>query len=324
MQDRLDDVRQEVAKINSNYIYLMWKGPSAVFLKELKDDNAILDENDTNKEKNNEQAPDVLREFFSKIDILKQGIIDLEGYTQEIQSMKEKAIISSIQSEQEEISNALSNVLAKSTKATAALKTKLDSLNKENETFEAKNPNSAQTKIRRNTHAAIARKFRDTLKDLQLAQTEYKKELREKFTRQIELVVPESTEQEVTKLIDTDVSPMSILRTELLQDVHEDTANALSNIERKYEDIRLLEKNVTEMHQMFVDIATLVGAQGDLLDQIQFSVDSAKDYAEKGQKEIVAVRETQIRVKRRTFCISVCITGAAMVVLFVCLIVLQP
>jgi DNA repair ATPase RecN len=86
-----------------------------------------------------------------------------------------------------EISNALSNVLAKSTKATAALKTKLDSLNKENETFEAKNPNSAQTKIRRNTHAAIARKFRDTLKDLQLAQTEYKKELREKFTRQIEL-----------------------------------------------------------------------------------------------------------------------------------------
>jgi t-SNARE complex subunit (syntaxin) len=37
--------------------------------------------------------------------------------------------------------------------------------------------------------------------------------------------------------------------------------------------------DVTEMHQMFVDIATLVGAQGDLLDQIQFSVDSAKDYA---------------------------------------------
>ncbi|XP_053993626.1 syntaxin-like [Hylaeus volcanicus] len=323
MQDKLDDVRQEAAKINSNYIYLMRKGPSAVFLKDFEDDTVYVDENDNSKEKINEQTPDVLREFFSKIDVLKQGIVDLESYTKEIRSMKEKAIISSIQTEQEEISNALTNVLAKSTKATSTLKTKLDSLNKDNETFEAKNPNSAQTKIRRNTHAAIARKFRDTLKDLQLAQTEYKKELREKFTRQIELVVPGSTEQEVSKMIDSDVSPMSILRTELLQDVHEDTTNALSNIERKYEDIRLLEKNVTEMHQMFVDIATLVGAQGELLDQIQFSVDSAKDYAEKGQKEIVAVRETQIRVKRRTFCISICITGVAMVVLLVCLIALQ-
>lgn len=44
---------------------------------------------------------------------------------------------------------------------------------------------------------------------------------------------------------------------------------------------------------MFVDLATLVDAQGELLDQIEFSVQSAKDYTERAEKELIITRKNQ-------------------------------
>lgn len=49
---------------------------------------------------------------------------------------------------------------------------------------------------------------------------------------------------------------------------------------------------------MFVDLSTLVDAQGELLDQIEFSVTSAKDYTEKAEKELIITRKHQKAAKK--------------------------
>lgn len=68
-----------------------------------------------------------------------------------------------------------------------ALKKGLEELKEENASFEAKNPNSSEARIRDNLHAAVTRKFREILKEYQTVQTDFKKEMKEKVTRQVKI-----------------------------------------------------------------------------------------------------------------------------------------
>eukprot|EP01070_Trichotokara_eunicae_P002836 Trichotokara_eunicae@DN2956_c0_g1_i1.p1 len=117
-----------------------------------------------------------------------------------------------------------------------------------------------------------------------------------------------------------DVGADAVIRARM-QGGHESLKNALDDIQEKYRDIKKLEQSVAELHQMFVDLATLVDAQGELLDQIEFSVNSAKDYTEKAEKDLVTARKYQKTANRRMCWLSVCLVVLALVVMVPLLVV---
>lgn len=57
------------------------------------------------------------------------------------------------------------------------------------------------------------------------------------------------------------------------------------DITARHQDIRKLEKSIKELHDMFIDMATLVDQQGDKLDRIESHVASSRAYVEKGREE---------------------------------------
>lgn len=85
------------------------------------------------------------------------------------------------------VSDALNKLIDQSNRAVLSLKNGLESLKEENASFQAKNPNSSEGRIRENLHAAVTRKFREILKEYQTVQTDFKKEVREKVTRQVKI-----------------------------------------------------------------------------------------------------------------------------------------
>lgn len=55
---------------------------------------------------------------------------------------------------------------------------------------------------------------------------------------------------------------------------------------------------MAELHQMFVDLATLVNQQGELLDQIDYAVKNAADYTEKADKDLVIAQKNMSKRKK--------------------------
>jgi Syntaxin len=52
---------------------------------------------------------------------------------------------------------------------------------------------------------------------------------------------------------------------------HNQATAALIHIKEQHKDILELEKSIIELHQIFVDMAALVDAQGELIDQIEYN-----------------------------------------------------
>ena len=62
-----------------------------------------------------------------------------------------------------------------------------------------------------------------------------------------------------------------------------------------------LEAQVKELNKMFLDMAYLVEAQAELLDQIEFNVNSTMDFVERGNKEMEGAIQQQ-DANRRCMC----------------------
>ena len=49
--------------------------------------------------------------------------------------------------------------------------------------------------------------------------------------------------------------------------------NTVKDIEEKYRQIKRLEKSVEEVYQLFLDLNTLIAAQGEMLDSVEQNLD---------------------------------------------------
>jgi syntaxin 1A/syntaxin 1B/2/3 len=61
-----------------------------------------------------------------------------------------------------------------------------------------------------------------------------------------------------------------------------EATKALEDIQNKHRDVIKIEKSILELQQLFMDMAVLVAAQGEVIDRIAVHVDSAVNDTEEG------------------------------------------
>jgi t-SNARE complex subunit (syntaxin) len=89
-------------------------------------------------------------------------------------------------------------------------------------------------------------------------------------------VNPDAKPEEIDEAIesgDTQIFAKAILDKERKQQA----VSALKYVENKSNDIKRLEQSILELHNLFLDMAILVEAQGELIDQIEYNVTQAVD-----------------------------------------------
>jgi syntaxin 1B/2/3 len=73
----------------------------------------------------------------------------------------------------------------------------------------------------------------------------------------------------------------------------------------KKEDMKRLEKALVEIREAFLQIATLVESQGEMLDCIEFSTVNAKNYAHQANLQLIKARSKQ-RKRTWLYCYFIC------------------
>jgi t-SNARE complex subunit (syntaxin) len=68
--------------------------------------------------------------------------------------------------------------------------------------------------------------------------------------------------------------------------VHSKVKNTVEDIQNKYKDILRLEQNVNELFELFQELAVLIQAQGEMLDNIEANLEDANDYMEKAETQL--------------------------------------
>ncbi len=75
----------------------------------------------------------------------------------------------------------------------------------------------------------------------------------------------------------------------------------LSDVQDRANDIERLEKNIRELHQMFLDMAELVSEQGQTIDNIEFNVNQTHDYVAETRKELPKAVDFKRAARRVNF-----------------------
>lgn len=241
--------------------------------------------------------------FFRDVEDVKELVEDIKSATAEIKSLQDQAM-SAVKSEEEaEVSQRLSKVLLKANKSAALAKRKLEHLKADTGKMDKKKAQS-DIRVRENIQSTTLQSLIAAIRAYQQAQNEFKVSLQGKERDKIRAVKPDATDEEIGQVLATgDVG--AVVRESLLQPGADPIAQAYLHAVDKYQDVLKLEKSVEELHQMFIDLAVLVEAQGEMLDNVEAQVIMAKDYMQQGNKELKKALKARKQTRRRMCCFIV-------------------
>eukprot|EP01118_Nematostelium_gracile_P009538 TRINITY_DN3232_c0_g2_i1.p1 TRINITY_DN3232_c0_g2~~TRINITY_DN3232_c0_g2_i1.p1 ORF type:complete len:295 (-),score=100.24 TRINITY_DN3232_c0_g2_i1:29-913(-) len=250
-----------------------------------------------------------MRQFFDDVNSIQEGMSSIrrnlllieEKYAQSLGAMDlDKGAKSS-----EELEELITRTNLESQDVRNKLKDLEESKKKSKE-------GAANAKIRANMQGALTKKFLDLMQEYQELQTKYKNKFRERVAVQYKMVKPDATAEEIDEAIDsgdTQIFAKAILDTERKNQAK----NALAYIENKSNDIKRLEQSIMELHNLFLDMAILVEAQGELIDQIEYNVTTAVTNTTEAVKNLQGANKYQKKSRKKLF-ILMCIVVVVIIV----------
>jgi len=280
--------------------------------EDIEDNNASWTGDDT------EPTNKYMTNFFADVESIKTDIAGIIEATQRVGEINEEAVLATTTEKENELSNKLSPLINATNKRAKRTKTLLALLKEDN--VKHKNDgtiNSSDMRIRENLCNTLTRKFIDEMKAYQNAQQKYKADIKKKVKRQVHIVKPEATDEEIDAVMRSEGGKDALFKERILAGgVSDSIKTAYQNVAGKYQDVLTLEASVAELHQMFLDFALLTEQQGELLDQIEFNVKNAADYVEEANVEVHEAIEYSKKARKKQ-CIIIAIV--VVVVLILCL-----
>uniref|UniRef100_G3P1F9 Syntaxin 11b, tandem duplicate 2 n=1 Tax=Gasterosteus aculeatus TaxID=69293 RepID=G3P1F9_GASAC len=145
--------------------------------------------------------------------------------------------------------------------------------------------NSAVTRIARTQYASLSNGFRDAMFDYNEAEMSHRENLKAQIQRQMEVVGREVTGDEVEEMMEK--GQWNTFNDNVMAE-GKTARSALSQIEKRHQELVDLESRISGIHEVFLDVALLVEEQGPMLNSIQTNV----------QKTDENVKEALVKIGR--------------------------
>ncbi|KAK6126541.1 hypothetical protein DH2020_039709 [Rehmannia glutinosa] len=142
-------------------------------------------------------------------------------------------------------------------------------------------------KLRNLTKRALKKKFKDRMSEFQV------------------VTGTRADEETIDQLIETGDSEQ-IFQNAIREQGRGQVMDTLAEIQERHDAVRDLEKKLLDLQQIFLDMAVLVDAQGDMLDNIESQVSSAVDHVQSGNTALQKAKSLQ-RNSRKWMCIAILI-----------------
>lgn len=115
---------------------------------------------------------------------------------------------------------------------------------------------------------AASKRFQGLLNEHQVIEKEYRQRSKEKAERQYRIVKPDATPDEVKQVIDSD-DPQVFATALLNSGRYSEARGAYKEVQDRHTEILKVEKTMTELAQMFNEMAMLVEQQDEAITHVE-------------------------------------------------------
>lgn len=218
--------------------------------------------------------------YLAEVDAIEQLIRTLNQNISTISDLHSKSLMNETQTSR--TSDELDSLINQTNKLNLNIKNRIKALESSN----AGLPNNSDANIRRSQVAKLKKNFMDSILRYQDVERTYQQKYRQRMERQIKIVKPNATQDEINDMIDAD-EQSPIFAQSLMQQQRSGQARAvLTEVQNRHDDMKKIEKTIIELQQLFMDMQMLVEQQGEHLNTIVENADTTVAELERGNKHV--------------------------------------
>ncbi|GLJ54481.1 hypothetical protein SUGI_1170200 [Cryptomeria japonica] len=261
-----------------------------------------------------------LDKFFEKVDDIKKDMEAIQILFGKLQSANEQSKTvhkaKALKSLRDQMDKDVKEILSKSKVVKTKLET-LDKANMESRRLSGCGEGTTTDRTRTTITNSLRKKLKDLMGEFQVLRQNITEEYKDIIERRFYTITGQHADEDtIEKIISTGESE-TVLQKAIQEQGRGRILETIHEIQERHHAVKEIERNLLELHQLFLDMSVLVEAQGEQLNDIEYHVAHAANYVERGTKQLQTAKSHQ-RSSRKWMCIAI------IILLIIILIIVIP
>ncbi|CAN4094149.1 unnamed protein product [Withania somnifera] len=248
-----------------------------------------------------------LAKFFEDVENVKEDMKDVEKFHKKLQESNEESKLVHNAKTVKEIRSRMDSDVSQILKRVKMIKGKLEALERSNAAhrkIQGCGPGSSADRTRTSVVSGLGKKLKVLMDDFQGLRARMNDEYKETVARRYFTVTGEKPDDELIDNLISRGESETFLQKAIQEQGRGQIMDTISEIQERHDAVKEIEKNLIELHQIFLDMAALVEAQGQQLNDIESHVAHASSFVRRGTEQLVEAREIQ-KSSRKCACFAV-------------------
>ncbi|KAL5579327.1 hypothetical protein UlMin_011769 [Ulmus minor] len=257
-----------------------------------------------------------LDKFFEDVENVKEDMRQVEKLYRKLQEANEESKIVHNAKTMKELRSRMDTDVEQVLKRVKLIKGKLEALERSNaahRNLPGSGPGSSADRTRTSVVSGLGKKLKNMMDDFQGLRGRLQSEYKETVERRYFTITGEKASEETIENLISSGESESFLQKAIQEQGRGQIMDTISEIQERHDAVKEIEKNLIELHQIFLDMAALVEAQGHQLNDIESHVAHANSFVRRGTDNLQDAREYQ-KSSRKWTCMAMAL-GALLIVL---------
>ncbi|KAG8936578.1 Plasma membrane t-SNARE, secretory vesicle fusion [Tulasnella sp. 419] len=169
--------------------------------------------------------------------------------------------------------------------------------------LERKGGSGRDGQIRKQQTGLVKSKFVEAIQSYQEVEKNYRTKYKARMERQFKIVKPDATPEEVRAVVNDEQGGQIFAQALMNSNRYGESKAAYREVQERHQDIKRIEKTLTELAQLFNDMSVLVEQQDDTINTIETHAQQVNVDTEAGLKHTeAAVVSARAARKKRWIC----------------------
>ncbi|KAI4348868.1 hypothetical protein L6164_009537 [Bauhinia variegata] len=261
-----------------------------------------------------------LDKFFKEVDSIREELKELERLNQSLRNSHEQSKTLYNAKAAKDLRSRMDADVALALKKAKLVKLRLEALDKSNEeslNMPGCGPGSSTDRTRTSVVSGLRNKLKDSMDSFNTLRQQISSEYRETVQRRYYTVTGENPDDKTIDLLISTGESETFLQKAIQQQGRATIMDTIQEIQERHDAVKEIERNLNELHQVFLDMAVLVQAQGVHLNNIESHVARANSFVRDGVHQLHVAKKHQ-KNSRKWTCIAI------ILLLIIVLIIVLP
>ncbi|KAK4281735.1 hypothetical protein QN277_013193 [Acacia crassicarpa] len=261
-----------------------------------------------------------LDRFFSEVESVKEELKELERLNQSLRGSHEQSKTLHTAESVKELRSRMDADVALALKKAKLVKVRLEALDRSNEAnriLPGCGPGSSSDRTRTSVVSGLRKKLKDSMDSFNNLRQKISSEYRETVQRRYFTVTGENPDDKTIDLLISTGESERLLKKAIQEQGKAGIVETIKEIQERNEAVREIERNLRELHQVFMDMAVLVQSQGEQLEDIESHLARANSFVRSGVQQLHVAKNNQKKSRKWS-------SFAILLLLLVLLLILLP